>query len=281
MRSMTGFAEASTQDDTYSVSVSIKGVNSRHLDINVRVPGFAYFIEYELRSLVRKYVSRGKVDVYVSIRWISEDALEIHWDTIHLYMKTIEEVLAMHPTLQGVISFDDVYRTSTFWDVANKEKLTALVLEVASYALDKFIQVKKEEGNYIENILREHLESVEQGLLSIKERLPQLYSELSKKVEDVLSGYSLGEITIKDIVQAISPLLVDEEIQRALMHVDRIKMLFEKDEAVGYNLSILLQELQREVNTMSQKIRHHKIGDIIVDMRSKVEAMKEHAMNVE
>ncbi len=281
MRSMTGFAEASAQDDTYSVSVSIKGVNSRHLDINVRVPGFAYFIEYELRSLVRKYVSRGKVDVYVSIRWISEDALEIHWDTIHLYMKTIEEVLAMHPTLQGVISFDDVYRTSTFWDVANKEKLTALVLEVASYALDKFIQVKKEEGNYIENILREHLESVEQGLLSIKERLPQLYSELSKKVEDVLSGYSLGEITIKDIVQAISPLLVDEEIQRALMHVDRIKTLFEKDEAVGYNLSILLQELQREVNTMSQKIRHHKIGDIIVDMRSKVEAMKEHAMNVE
>ncbi|NOZ92788.1 DUF1732 domain-containing protein [bacterium 3DAC] len=281
MKSMTGFAEATGQNDVYSVSVSVKGVNSRHLDINVRVPGFAYFVEYDIRSLVKDFVRRGKVDIYVSIRWTSDEALEIHWDTIHSYMKTIEEVLAMHPTLQGVISFDDVYHTSNFWDIADKEGLRDIVLSVARDALDKFVSVKKEEGAYIEQVLKEHLEYIEKGLAQIKGMLPKIYEELQKKVEEILSAYTLEGLTVKDIAQAISPLLVDEEIQRASMHIQRIKALFGKDDAVGYNLNILLQELQREINTMSQKIRHHAVGDIIVDMRSRVEAMKEHAMNVE
>ncbi len=281
MRSMTGFAEATGQNEVYNVSVSVKGVNSRHLDINVRVPGFAYFLEYDLRNLVREYVKRGKVDMYVSIRWTSDEALEIHWDTIHSYMKTIEEVLAMHPTLQGIISFDDVYRTSNFWDIADKESLSSLVIKVAKEALEKFVDVKKEEGTYIEGVLREHLNNIELEMNKIREMLPSIFDELQKKVEEVISAYTLEGLTVKDIAQAISPLLVDEEIQRASMHIDRIKALFEKDTAVGYNLNILLQELQREINTMSQKIRHHAVGDIIVDMRSRVEAMKEHAMNVE
>jgi uncharacterized protein (TIGR00255 family) len=278
---MTGFAEASGQNEVYNVSVSVKGVNSRHLDINVRVPGFAYFLEYDLRNLVREYVKRGKVDMYVSIRWTSDEALEIHWDTIHSYMKTIEEVLAMHPTLQGVISFDDVYHTSNFWDIADKDSLTALVINVAREALGKFVDVKREEGAYIEGVLREHLSNIEVGLTEIRNMLPSIFEELQKKVEEVISAYTLEGLTVKDIAQAISPLLVDEEIQRASMHIERIKTLFGKDDAVGYNLNILLQELQREINTMSQKIRHHAVGDIIVDMRSRVEAMKEHAMNVE
>ncbi|GEM_PF-1987870 len=281
MRSMTGFSEVTIQDERYSVTVSVKGLNSKHLDINVRVPGFAYFVEYEVRRIVKEYVSRGKVDIYVSIRWISDDALNIHWDTIHSYMKTIEEILAMHPTLQGVISFDDIYRTSNFWDIADKEELMNVVVIAVRAAMDKFLEVKKEEGKYITDVLREHLIHIKEELSHIQSKLPTIYEELQLKIRDILESLNLSDLSVKDIAQTISPLLVDEEIQRAIMHIKRIEALLDKDEAVGYNLNILLQELQREINTMSQKIRHHAVGDHIVEMRGRIEAMREHALNVE
>ncbi len=281
MRSMTGFAEVTLQNERYSVTVSVKGLNSKHLDINVRVPGFAYFVEYDVRRIVKGYVARGKVDVYVSVRWLSDDALNIHWDTIHSYMKTIEEILAMHPTLQGVISFDDIYRTSNFWDIANKEELEDIVLRAVHEAMKKFIEIKKEEGRYIKEVLQEHLLHVKKYLKDIQNKLPVIYEDLQTKIEDILKSLDLSDVSVKDIAQAISPLLVDEEIQRANMHLNRLEALLDKDEAVGYNLNILLQELQREINTMSQKIRHHNVGDIIVEMRSRIEAMREHGLNVE
>ncbi len=281
MRSMTGFSEVTLQDKRYSVTVSVKGLNSKHLDINVKVPGFAYFVEYDVRRIVKEYVARGKVDVYVSVRWVSDDALNIHWDTIHSYMKTIEEVLAMHPTLQGVISFDDIYRTSNFWDIANKEELMNVVVRAVRDAMEKFIEVKKEEGRYIRDVLIAHLTHIKENLIDIQNKLPSIYEELQEKIKDILHSLDLTDLSVKDIAQTISPLLVDEEIQRANMHIDRIEALFEKDGAVGYNLNILLQELQREINTMSQKIRHHAVGENIVEMRSRIEAMREHALNVE
>ena len=281
MRSMTGFAEFSSDDELYSVSVSIKGLNSKHLDINVRLPGFAYFLEYDIRDMVKQYISRGRVDVYVNIRFISDAAFSVHWDTIHSYMKTVEEILAMHPTLQGIISFDDIYKTSNFWDVADKEKLREITLNVVEVALKKFVEVKIEEGRHIEEIIKNHLKIVEENLKAVDSLLPDIYNDIRKRVLEILNSTSVESTSLKECVHVVNSLLVDEEIKRAFIHVDRLFNILDKDRGIGYTLNILLQELQREINTLSQKIRHHKVADKIVEMRSRIEAMKEHAMNVE
>lgn len=290
LKSMTGFGRSEQLIDGYLIKVQLKSVNHRYSDFTIKTPRYYAFLEDKIRNAAMTTISRGKVEILVSIEQKNDDDREITLNRplAEGYIKALKELAALGVT--DDLSVSSMSRLNDIFDVEYKEideeKISAMVLEVFSSALSSFVEMRIDEGNRLADNLHQHLDALMSEVDVIEKRSPECVTEyvnrLRKKIEDILTNRSVDETRI--ITEAAifaDKISVDEELVRLKSHVTAFKKTMDTDEPVGKKLDFIVQEMNREANTTGSKCNDADIAAHVVELKSIIEKIREQIQNIE
>lgn len=290
IKSMTGFGQGTCQRDNIECTIEMKAVNNRYLDVSIKLPKFMSYLENDIRSIIGKKISRGKVDVFVTFENSSDDEFEVtvNKGLAHAYINTLKG-LAKDYSLKDV-SVDTIANIPDLIKVTktklNEGMIKGVVIGALDDALNILIDMRQKEGENlrldllaklqgIQDLVYDIIESSKGMVLEYKQRLEQRIKELTDNVK--LDPMRL-EAEVAVFADRCS---IDEEIVRLKSHIDQFRQILEKDEPVGRKLDFLIQEMNRETNTIGSKANNLKITQIVVDIKSELEKIREQVQNIE
>jgi len=291
IKSMTGFGSAKGSSGRLEITVEVKSVNNRHLDCSVKIPRIFTSIEETLKSLVQTYISRGKVDVSVYIDSSNADDIEIriNHSLAKAYITALHEI-ARDNGLGSEISVTDLTRYPDILQATRREVdtdvLSADICEILKDALNKFDEMRISEGEKLKTDVLSRLVQIEKLTAMVEEISPEtvaLYrSKLESKINEVLQSSSVDESRILTEAAIFADRIsVDEETVRLRSHITQLRELITSDEPVGRKIDFLVQEFNREANTIGSKGNNVQMSKIIVDLKSEIEKIREQAQNIE
>lgn len=287
MRSMTGYGRATRELDGRELTIELKSVNHRFLDVNFRMPRSFMFLEDEARRQIGAYLSRGHVDVFVTYRNSRSDARTVALDRplMDAYIKALDgiEGLKDDRTLMSMARFPDVL-TVTEAD-EDQEALKALMIETIKAALETLCEMRIREGIEIEKDLTGHVDNIERITLAIEKRYPETVSEHTARLRaaiEELVGQNVDETRLLTEVAIMADRsAIDEETVRLKSHIAQLRECFKKEEPVGRRVDFIVQELNREVNTISSKSQDIPITNLAVEGKAVIEKLREQIQNIE
>lgn len=306
LKSMTGYGRAQKQIDGRDILVEIKSVNSRFLEQNVRISRNYTYLEEELKSLVKTKASRGKTEISVTITLtegkkadikVNEEMVRGYLEAMKEYnLSTKEEKYHLSDDYDNTYSsfvsmkwanmlhLPDIFRVEKVQD--DEEEIKKDVLDVAQQALNAFVQMRETEGEKLAEDILSRADYISKQVAVIEEQAPMLtekYRErLFTKISEILQSTSIDEQRILTEAAVFSEkTAVDEETVRLKSHISQLKTLLTQDESVGRKLDFLVQEMNREVNTIGSKIQDVNITAIVVDIKSEIEKIREQIQNIE
>ena len=285
MRSMTGYGRATRELDGRELTIELKSVNHRFLDVNFRMPRSFMFLEDEARRLMGAYLSRGHVDVYVTYRNNRSDARTVALDRplMDAYIKALDgiEGLKDDRTLMNVARFPDVL-TVTEAD-EDQEALKALMAETMKAALETLCAMRIREGKEIMKDLSSHVDQIERITLDIEKRYPETVAEHTARLRaaiEELVGQNIDETRLLTEVAIMADRsAIDEETVRLKSHVSQLREVFKLEEPIGRRVDFIVQELNREVNTISSKSQDIPITNLAVEGKAVIEKLREQIQN--
>ena len=291
IRSMTGFGRAEVSFGQKKFTVEVKSVNHRYLDMNIRIPKRFNAYEYEVRNIVKKYATRGKVDMYISY----EDAA---MDTYNL--KFNEELAGQYAKYYGIISekfgiennlnasilanCHDVLTMEE--DEEDVEEMWEYLSQAVNEAMTAFVAEREKEGSHLAEDLIAKLKNVREIVEFVSVRSPKVLEEyrqkLYDKVNEVLNDKTVDENRIAtEVVIYSDKMCVDEEIVRLLSHIDKMSNELKGSQDVGKKLDFLAQEMNREANTIMSKSNDLEVTDKGIELKVEIEKIREQIQNIE
>ena len=291
LKSMTGFGRAQKEIDGYVISVEIKSVNHRYFEFSSRVPRQYGFLDEKLKSFVNSKVSRGKIECYVSIEALNTDTADVvvNHTFANAYVNALKEIAVTY-------NLKDDYGASTisrFPEVLvlrksedDEEKLWGYVKDVCSEAIDKFIDMRTVEGSKMKDDIYSRGQFILDCVSYIEERSPQTVKEyndkLVERVHELLGDVSLDESRIlQEVAIYADKVAVAEETVRLRSHIEQLNTFISSDEPVGRKMDFLVQEINREANTIGSKANDVDIARKVVDIKAEVEKIREQIQNIE
>lgn len=290
--SMTGYGRGRQEKGGLSVTVEIKSVNHRFCDISIRLPRQFMIYEEKLKRTVQQYVRRGKVDVFVSIEGdgIMSRTLDTDWDLIEQFFQAFQEVKAKY-SINENISLNQLMHLSDVFQIKESDKeiddMESLLMTAAQLAGEELFQMRKEEGNQLQNDFHNRLTTVAghvQELITVSNEVANTYKErLLKKVKDFLSGsFEIDESRILTEVAVYADKSdINEELERLKSHLTQFQDILQSKEPIGRKLDFLIQEMNREVNTIGSKSNDIAVSQKVIEMKSEIEKLKEQVQNIE
>lgn len=288
---MTGYGREQKIVDQREITVEIKSVNHRYYEFSARVPRLYGYIEEKLKSFIKGSISRGKIEVNVTINNLNGKEASISIDKLMAAgyinaLKTANEELHMTDdlTLSTLIKFSDIFNVQKIAE--DEDKIWEDVCGVANDALMKFIDMRQTEGEHLKKDLIVKIQNNEE-ILKIIEKTAPLTAEnyrnrLYAKLKEVLEDTNIDEQRIlTEAAVFAEKIAIDEEIVRLKSHMKQFRELLETDEPVGRKLDFLVQEINREINTIGSKAQSLEITKCVVDMKSEVEKIREQIQNIE
>ena len=290
MRSMTGYGSATAAADGREVTVELKSVNHRFLDLNIRMPRVLLFAEDALRKTIGELVTRGHVEVSVNYRNTREDAKIISVDEalVHQYTAAFEKIASLG--YDNDVHVSDIARLPDVLTVTqgeeDNEAVLALLTEAAKNACDALNVTRSVEGEKIGRDLKDKLA----GILAISKEIEKLSegnladyaNRLTKRLEELLGDNKLDEQRVaQEIAIYADKIAIDEELVRLATHVKNMNEYMESDEAVGRKLDFFIQELNREINTIGSKSVNADIAKLVVTAKGEIEKLREQIQNIE
>ena len=291
VKSMTGYGRAVQTVNGREFTVEVRSVNNRYLDCTVKMPRSIGFAEEAVKQAVKNVVSRGKVDVYISMN--SETAEDVQ---ISLNKPVLEGYLSALRQMQesyGVRDDISVMNLARLPDVllvekpqVDEEQLQADLLSVVEQALQAYDAMRVKEGLALENDLRSRAKTVLELVAKVEELNPQTVSEyrtrLENKLKEVLENKQLDESRIlTEAAIFADKVAVDEETVRLRSHLEQMDQMLSGNGGVGRKLDFLLQEMNREANTTGSKCTDVKVARIVVDIKAELEKIREQTQNIE
>ena len=289
--SMTGYGRHQLIVDQYDITVEIKSVNHRYYEFSARVPRAYGLLEEKLKTLIKGSVSRGKVEVNVLINNLNGKEVNINIDKNMAigYVNALREAnkelgLEDDLTLSKIIKFSDIFNIKKIDD--DEEEIWNDVKKAADLALEKFIKMRQTEGSSLKKDLLEKVENIETTLGKVEKAAPvtaERYREkLFTKLKEILEEKNIDEQrVITEAAVFAEKIAIDEETVRLRSHIKQFRELLESDEPLGRKLDFLVQEFNREINTMGSKAQDVEITKCVVDMKSEVEKIREQIQNIE
>ncbi|MBL7665105.1 MAG: YicC family protein [Bacteriovoracaceae bacterium] len=287
--SMTGFGRAEKSDSDFTVTIEIKTVNNRFKDFRFKIPGQFNVIEKKLKDILDENFKRGSFDLYLNVKKAAQENTDFDLDD-----NKIEQFIAAfkkrHPSVADRLSINptDFFRRefSVEDDEEKEKKLHPLIFSTMQAACSEVLQSRKEEGKKLVQVLNSHLD---------------IYRDYYKKVQKLKAGYeeSIRERILKkfeenkelvkveetrfhqEIIYYLEKLDIEEEINRIDSHLKKIDKVLSGDGEVGRQLDFLLQELNRETNTIGSKSGNVEISDSVIQMKVQLEKIREQALNLE
>ncbi len=288
--SQTGFGRAEVEDDPLKLSVEVRSVNSRFLEINIRTPRTLNAIENDLRNLVKSKIDRGKVLVHINEpREIGSNAFyRIDEAALHEFVGSIRK-LGETSGLEDDLKLSDLLSLLDQMAPAENEELNdrrqKLALKGLKLALDEFLTTARVEGEHLAKDINERLEAISQRVDSIETRAAENRTALLERLKERIDRYIPSEQIDparleQEVVFMIDRIDITEEVVRMRSHVKQFTEALSNGAAVGKRLNFLLQEMNREINTMGSKAADPEISTWVVDCKEELEKMREQVQNI-
>ena len=288
IKSMTGFAKAEMECETGKITGEVRALNSRYLEINLKLPKIDYLYEQKLRELAKKHIKRGKIDI--TMKW---ERISGEWSTpkinevaVRQYLDLVNVLKNVHG-LKGDLTIENIL---TFRDILSYEENNNISVDnlVQSFEdlLKKLNQERTKEGKLIQKDLKERLKKIMNNLSEIESRWPltiKVHEEkLKEKMIEVTKSTSIDEIRVlQELAIYMERLDIAEEIMRLKGHIENFKSTLSSPDAVGRKLDFIIQEMVRETNTIGSKSNDLYINERVVQIKVEIEKMREQAQNVE
>lgn len=288
---MTGYGMALLKSENYMTKVEVKSVNSRYLELNLRVPKDFMAIEDKIRQIIKSKLKRGKVDLYLSYDVTSPDLqeLSLNKDLAKAYYRDMEDLRNMLEidekiTLRDIVLLEGVLKKSST-NETDKELLSQ-VLKTVEEAVENLDEMRKVEGENLKIDLENKIVNVEEFVGEIKTLAPKVIEENEKKFTENIyerlkeEDLDLPRLTTELAIMA-DKLSIDEEITRLSSHISQFNGIIKDKDSVGRKLDFLLQEFNREANTIGSKTTSSEILKLVVSLKSEIEKIREQIQNIE
>ena len=288
---MTGYGMALLKSENYMTKVEVKSVNSRYLELNLRVPKDFMAIEDKIRQIIKSKLKRGKVDLYLSYDVTSPDLqeLSLNKDLAKAYYRDMEDLRNMLEidekiTLRDIVLLEGVLKKSST-NETDKELLSQ-VLKTVEEAVENLDEMRKVEGENLKIDLENKIVNVEELVEEIKTLAPKVIEENEKKFTENIyerlkeEDLDLPRLTTELAIMA-DKLSIDEEITRLTSHISQFNGIIKDKDSVGRKLDFLLQEFNREANTIGSKTTSSEILKLVVSLKSEIEKIREQIQNIE
>lgn len=291
IKSMTGFGREQGIIDGYEILVEIRSVNHRYFEFSSRIPRSFGYLDEKLKSLLSERISRGKVEVSVTIYKTegAEAEIEVNLDIAGGYVDALRKAnetleLTDDLALSSIMRLPDVFKIEKVQD--DEEVIWNAVKQICSGALDKFIDMREVEGVKMYDDISSRLDFIEEKTCEIEKLSPQITanyeSRLYSKIKDTLGEKDIDEQRIlTEVAIFADKTAVDEETVRLHSHISQFRELINSSEPVGRKLDFLVQELNREVNTIGSKGQDLSVTKTVVDLKAEIEKIREQIQNIE
>ena len=290
LKSMTGFGRCDMLVEGFHIQIQIKAVNHRYSDFTIRTPRIYTFLEDSLRALAIEHIARGKVEIQLTIDQEAEDDKIITLDrpVAEGYINALRSLqdygLKDDLSISAMSSFHDIFHIE--YKEIDEEQILRIVSQAFRSALADFDEMRRAEGARLEESLRQHLSSLLSELSAVEDRSPQCIetyrNRLRQKLEEVLSDTSVDENRIlTEAAIFADKVTVDEETVRLRSHIKAFEAAMNTEKPIGKKLDFIVQEMNRETNTIGSKGSDITIAEHVVEMKSIIEKIREQIQNIE
>lgn len=291
IRSMTGFGRATFEDDSRSFTVEIKSINHRYCDINLKMPKSLISIEDKIRSTIQKKISRGKVDVFINLTtYDKKDIKTVFNETLaDSYVECLRSIKNRYDikddiSLSLVAKFPEVVTIQQ--QEEDIEKLWKSLSGPLNEAIDMLLKMRQIEGNKLQENIIEKCNNIKNILDNIEERAPLVPITYKQKLQDrlkeLLEDYNIDENRMAMEVAILADrACIDEEIVRLNSHIIQMQETLKLDESIGRKLDFIIQEMNRETNTIASKANDLNISNLAISIKNEIEKIREQIQNIE
>lgn len=291
MHSMTGYGKGVSKRDGKTITIEIKTVNHRFLDCNIKLPRNFLFVEDRVKKAVSSAISRGHVDLYLTYEQSSTDegAYTVDMELANNYLTAVRQLengtgLANDVTLSTLLRVGDIVTRQQ--PVEDEDLLAEMTLEAASEALDNLKVMREKEGQSQKADIASKLDTIEACLDRIKEFAPKVVEDyralLNARIAEVVEPSLVDKQRLAtEVALYADHCAIDEEITRLSTHISNMRSLLEATEPVGRKMDFLVQEFNRETNTIGSKANDMRITKEVLAIKNEIEKMREQAANIE
>ena len=291
IRSMTGFGRCEVQKESRKFTVELKSVNHRYLDANIRMPKKFNQFEGELRNLIKKYVARGKVDIFITYENNDEGEGSLKYNKAMAaeYVKYFKQMAAD-------FGLDNDMRASTLSRLPevltmdecteDEDELWAGLKEAFVGALENIVKTRTVEGENLKADILDKLDGMEKLVSYIEERSPEIVAEyrakLTEKVNEVLADSTIDENRMAaEVIMFADKVCTDEEVVRLRSHISHMRETLEEKDGIGRKLDFIAQEMNREANTILSKANDKDVSNCAIGLKTEIEKVREQIQNIE
>ena len=291
IRSMTGYGRYQDTVDGMDITVEIKAVNHRYYEYSSRLPRAYGFLDDKLKAYLQGSISRGKVDVYVFIDTADAPGsrVTVNHSLVQGYLKALGEIaetygLRNDVSVMSLARYPDLLTVHR--EAEDEEAVWAAVRTVADVALNRFLQVREKEGEKLQEDILSRAAAILEAVGQVEERSPQTVREHMDKVQTRMREL-LGTATVDEqrlLTEAAlfaDKIAVAEETVRLRSHISQLEHMLAGNEAVGRKLDFLVQEINREANTIGSKAQDVQLARVVVDIKAEIEKIREQIQNIE
>lgn len=291
IKSMTGFGRCEVADEKRKFTVELKSVNHRYLDVNIKMPKKLNFFESTIRNLLKEYIERGKVDVYITYEDYTEDNYTLRYNSA-----LAAEYLGYLNSMAEEFHLDNDIRVSTLsrypdvlvmeeQDIDEKELWSGLEKALRG-ACEQFVESRVKEGEALRDDLLDKLDAMLSDVDFIEERSPQIMKEyrmrLEEKIQEILGDRQIDDSRIAtEVTIYADKVCVDEETVRLRSHIITTKDTLIAGGSIGRKLDFIAQEMNREANTILSKANNIEISDVGINLKTSIEKVREQIQNIE
>lgn len=292
MKSMTGYGRGEAKDDSRSFTVEIKTINHRYNDFSIKMPKHINYLEELVKKKAKSVISRGKAEIYISMEYIAGDDMAVtpNIELAKSYKGAIDEV-AKSLGVKEEISLETIVKFPEILRLQKKEEATELIEQLLVESLDNALvqlsEMREEEGKKLLEDMEEKLSTIEETILFIEKRAPEIVEEyrerLNKRIEDLLdSKYDIDESRLANEVAYFADKAgIDEELVRLKSHISQARKTCNSSDVVGRKLDFIVQEMNREANTIGSKVGDIEITNGVVTIKTEIEKIREQIQNIE
>ena len=298
LKSMTGFGRGEYEDDSFSITVEMKTVNHRYNEVAIRLPRFMNPVEDRIRKTILKTVNRGRIDVFINADYNVSDVstLKVDGNLAQAYHKALMEIAkAIGAENVNLSSSVEVMHIARCQDVINvKEGLFDIesvwpkIEAAVNQALANLVAMREAEGNNIYGDFIYRADLIAAKLEQIEERSPMVVDEyqakLSERLNKLLEEHNVvvePERLLQEVAIFADRTSITEEIVRLKSHIKQFKLILASDQPVGRKLDFLIQEFNREANTIASKANDYTLAQLVVEIKAEIEKIREQIQNIE
>ena len=291
IKSMTGFGAGDAETADFKVHIEVKAVNQRFLETNYHMPYSMNMFENQLTKKIKEYASRGKLDINIRFQDLRDKAVTVKVDKglVAAYGQALQEIssqleLSAPVTAAQIASYPDVLKLNE--ENADLEAAQPVLMQAREQALESFVAMREAEGQNIQRDLLARIDTLENFVGELEKLAPEIVAAYRQRLENLLREYLAKEdIEESRIIQEVA-LFTDkvnytEETVRLRSHFDQFRQIITAGEPVGRKLDFLIQEMNREINTVASKANSAGAAQFVVDVKSEIEKIREQIQNIE